>query len=53
MRERPDDFYGPEDWSGGDPEDDIRRIEESQAKWDAEYAALPLWRRFLFQLFEC
>ncbi len=44
---RPKDFYGFEDWSGGDPQDDIDRIAKEQASWGAAFAALPWWRRWL------
>jgi hypothetical protein len=43
---RPKDFYGFDDWSGADPQDDIDRITEAQVAWDAAYAALPWWRRW-------
>lgn len=45
--DRPRDFFGPEDWSGGDPQDDIDSIERQQKAWDQEYANLPWWRRLL------
>lgn len=47
MRPRPTDFFGPEDWTGGDPEDDIKTIRAAQKKWDEEYQQLPWWRRLL------
>jgi len=51
MRRRPLDFYGPDDYTGGDLEDDVRRITEAQAEWDAEFAALPLWKRVVHYVF--
>ena len=37
MSKRPLDFFGPEDWTGGDPEDDIASIKAAQAKWDEQH----------------
>lgn len=47
MRPRPQDFFGPQDWTGGDPLDDEARITREQAEWDEEYRALPWWRRLI------
>lgn len=47
MRPRPEDFYGYDDWTGGDPQDDIDRIKRAQEAWDNEYARLPWWRKLL------
>ena len=45
---RPKDFYGYEDWSGGDPEEDERRIKEAQAAWDEAVSKLPWWQRWFY-----
>lgn len=45
---RPLDFYGPEDWSGGDDEDRIRR---RQLAWDEAYAELTFWQRRRYRMF--
>ncbi len=48
MRPRPENFFGPDDHTGGNVQDDIDRITEEQAEWDEEFAALPFWRRLMF-----
>lgn len=45
MEPRPQDFFGPEDYTGGDPQEDIDMIKEEQDRWDEEYRALPWWKR--------
>jgi hypothetical protein len=49
MRQRPQDFYGPEDWSG-DEEYDRKMIALRQEEWDKEFQALPWWRKLWFDL---
>lgn len=52
---RPKDFFGFDDYTGGDPQDDIDRIEKAQAEWDEAYAKLTRWQKFLYwsrRLFE-
>ena len=44
---RPQDFYGPEDYMGGDPLDEARAIEVRQQEWDAAYAQLSLRQRIV------
>ena len=50
MRKRPLDFFGPDDYTGGDPADDVRSIAEAQAQWDERFASIPLWRRLVFDI---
>ena len=47
MEDRPQDFFGPDDYTGGDPQDDIDRIRRAQAAWDLEWAAAPWWLKLL------
>lgn len=45
--ERPRDFFGFDDYTGGDPQDDIDAIKRAQAKWDARRTKQPWWMRLL------
>lgn len=47
---RPQNFYGPDDWSGGDPEDDVKMIADKQAEWDEAYASLTFLQRLRYKL---
>lgn len=47
MEKRPLDFYGPEDYTGGDFQDDINRIVEKQKAWDEEYSKLSSFRKLI------
>jgi len=51
MQPRPKDFFGFEDYSGGDYLDDVNRIINDQEEWDRKFKALPLWRRIVFYIF--
>jgi hypothetical protein len=51
MQPRPKDFFGFEDWSGGDPQDDIDWIAKAQASWDEAWAKLPWWQKLRHILF--
>ncbi len=42
---RPRDFFGPEDYTGGDWEDDERDIKEHQRRWDEAYSRLTVWQK--------
>jgi hypothetical protein len=44
-------FYGPADWSGGNPEDDIEMIQRLQTKWDIAYSSLGWLERMRYYLF--
>lgn len=50
MEKRPLDFFGPEDYMGGDVLGDELRVAKAQEEWDARYASLPLWRRAILAL---
>lgn len=47
MRKRPLDFFGPDDYSGGDWRDDEARVKQAQASWDAEYDRLSFWQKLV------
>jgi hypothetical protein len=47
MDRRPQDFFGFEDYTGGDPQDDIDRITRAQERWDLEYEALPWYKKLI------
>ena len=48
---RPQDWYGPEDWSGfTDPEEDAHERRQQQLLWDSEFSKLPWWRRLWYNL---
>lgn len=47
-KERPRDFYGPDDWLGGDPEEEAAAIRVQQGVWDEHYARLTYWEKILF-----
>lgn len=53
MKERPKDFFGPDDYFGGDVDEYVDAIEEAQHEWDLAFAALPWWRKLLFHLGFC
>lgn len=50
MGRRPKDF-GPDDWTGGDPEDDAIAIKMAQERWDKAYSALPWWLKIYCKVF--
>ena len=51
MEQRPKSFYGYEDYSYGNPQDDIDRIERDQKEWDVMYHNLPFWRKLIYNMF--
>lgn len=48
---RREEFFGPEDWTGGDPDDDVRAIKSSQLEWDQAYQSLTFWQRVRYNMF--
>ena len=44
---RPRDFFGPDDYVGGDPSSYIEDIQRAQKAWDERRAAMPWWLRLL------
>lgn len=48
---RPKDFFGPEDWIGGDPDDEIAAVKNNQREWDEAYAELSFIGRLRYNLF--
>lgn len=51
LRPRPRDFYGPDDWKGGDPEEQAAIVRGRQEEWDREFARLSWFRRTVYHLF--
>ena len=51
QKHRPQDFFGPDDWSGGDPKDDIKAIKKAQEEWDKAYDSLSFFDKVPYNLF--
>lgn len=51
MGRRPLDFFGFEDYTGGDPQEDIDRIAESQKAWDEEFSKLNWLQKLVVSMF--
>lgn len=47
---KPEPFYGPEDWDGGDPMDEYFRIEAYREKWDEAYSSLTFIQKIRYNL---
>ena len=45
---RPLDWYGFDDYAGGDVNTEIAAHEAQQAEWDRDYAKLSWWQRLVF-----
>lgn len=41
-------FYGPEDYLGGDVEDDLLKILDNQIEWDSAYSSLNWWEKLRY-----
>ena len=50
QNQRPRDFFGPEDWTGGDPDEDVRYVRGEQERWDRARAGLNRRQRLLYFL---
>lgn len=51
MRKRPEDFYGYDDYTGGDPQDDIDRIKQKQKEYDEWVEKLPWYKKIFVKMF--
>lgn len=47
---RPLDFFGPEDYTGGDPADDVQYIMDKQKEWDDAYNSLSFFEKIKYKL---
>lgn len=48
---RPRDFFGPEDWDGVTPHEEIEAdIKNDQKEWDEKFQKLSGWQRFWHSL---
>jgi hypothetical protein len=51
LGQRPQSFYGPDDWDGmTDPLVQHAEYEAAQHRWDEQYANLSLWQKVRFHL---
>jgi hypothetical protein len=48
---RPRSWFGPDDWNDGDdPDEEIANVRKKQQAWDAQYVAMPWWKRVLSEM---